>query len=183
MKVVVGQNTIVKKITVGTPLRVGSAANGSLTGLDDVNGTINRVHDTILQYDSASGKFKHVSPATLASDGLTVATSGMGALSESGGTLTYVGPSVDSVRTLFNVTYDSSSLGTLVKTGGTTRLVGPTTAQIRGLFSGANSLNYNQATGEFSVTVPSTSAGFDSCLLYTSPSPRDVEEYRMPSAA
>ena len=36
MRVVVGQNTIVKKITVGTPLRVGSAANGSLTGLDDV---------------------------------------------------------------------------------------------------------------------------------------------------
>tara|TARA_Y100000385_G_scaffold60625_2_gene59130 strand:+ start:11316 stop:15263 length:3948 start_codon:yes stop_codon:yes gene_type:complete len=164
MKVVVGQNTIVKKITVGTPLRVGSAANGSLTGLDDVNGSINLAHDTILQYDSASGKFKHVSPAALASDGLTVATSGMGSLSESGGTLTYVGPSADSITTLFNATYDSNSFGTLTQTGGTTHLVGPTAAQIRGLFSGANSLNYNQATGEFSVTVPSTSAGFDSDL-------------------
>lgn len=164
MKVVVGQNTIVKKITVGTPLRVGSAANGSLTGLDDVNGSVNLAHDTILQYDSASGKFKHVSPAALASDGLTVAASGMGSLSESGGTLTYVGPSADSITTLFNATYDSNSLGTLTQTGGTTHLVGPTTAQIRGLFSGANSLNYNQATGEFSVTVPSTSAGFDSDL-------------------
>ena len=164
MKVVVGQNTIVKKITVGTPLRVGSAANGSLTGLDDVNGSVNLAHDTILQYDSASGKFKHVSPAALASDGLTVAASGMGSLSESGGTLTYVGPSTDSITTLFNATYDSNSFGTLTQTGGTTHLVGPTAAQIRGLFSGANSLNYNQATGEFSVTVPSTSAGFDSDL-------------------
>ena len=164
MKVVVGQNTIVKKITVGTPLRVGSAANGSLTGLDDVNGSVNLAHDTILQYDSASGKFKHVSPAALASDGLTVAASGMGSLSESGGTLTYVGPSADSITTLFNATYDSNSFGTLTQTGGTTHLVGPTAAQIRGLFSGANSLNYNQATGEFSVTVPSTSAGFDSDL-------------------
>ena len=50
MKVVVGQNTIVKKITVGTPLRVGSAANGSLTGLDDVNGTNNLANGTILQF-------------------------------------------------------------------------------------------------------------------------------------
>ena len=28
-----------------------------------------------------------------------------------------------------------------------------------------------------------TPAGFGSCLLYTSPSPRDVEESRMPSSA
>ena len=61
MKVVVGQNTIVKKITVGTPLRVGSAANGSLTGLDDVNGTTNRAHGTILSWDSATNKFIHSS--------------------------------------------------------------------------------------------------------------------------
>jgi hypothetical protein len=162
MKIVVGTNTIVKKVTVGTPLRVGSAANGSLTGLDDVNGIINRAHDTILQYDSAAGKFKHVSPAALASDGLTVSASGMGSLSETNGTLTYVGPSVDSVRTLFNVTYDSSALGTLVKTAGTTRLTGPTPNQIRNLFSAGNDLAYNAATGQFSVTVPSGSAGFDS---------------------
>jgi|GEM_PF-4348932 len=162
MKVVVGTNTIVKKVTVGTPLRVGNAANGSLTGLDDVNGIVNLGHDTILQYDSAAGKFKHVSPAALASDGLTVSASGMGSLSETGGTLTYVGPSVDSVRALFNVTYDSSALGTLVKTGGTTHLTGPTPNQIRGLFTAGNDLQYNAATGEFSVTVPSGSSGFDS---------------------
>ena len=47
MKVVVGTNTIVKKVTVGTPLRVGSAANGSLTGLDDVNGSINLADGTL----------------------------------------------------------------------------------------------------------------------------------------
>ena len=59
VKVVVGQNTIVRKVTVGTPLRVGSAANGSLTGLDDVNGSINLADGTILRFDSASQKFVH----------------------------------------------------------------------------------------------------------------------------
>ena len=76
MKVVVGSNTIVKKVTVGTPLRVGSAANGTLTGLDDVNGSINLVDGSILQYDSASGLFKHVSPASITGSGLNIADSG-----------------------------------------------------------------------------------------------------------
>ena len=33
------------------------------------------------------------------------------------------------------------------------------------------------------VTVNPTKSGFIACLLYTSPSPRDVEETRMPSSA
>ena len=162
MKVVIGTNTIVKKVTVGTPLRIGSAANGSLTGLDDVNGSINLADGTILQYDSASAKFNHISLSAVVGGGLTVSSSGMGSVSETGGTLTYVGPSVDSVRSLFNVTYDSSAIGTLITTGGTTRLTGPTPNQIRSQFSAGNDLQYNAATGEFSVTVPSGSAGFDS---------------------
>ena len=165
MKVVVGQNTIVKKITVGTPLRVGSAANGSLTGLDDVNGSINLSDGTILQYDSATGKFNHVTPAGITGSGLTVNdASGLGSVvyDSSSAVLTYAGPSSDSVHSLFNSTYDSNSLGTLSYTNGTVRLVGPTSAQIRALFSAGNSLNYNETTGEFSVTVPDTSASFDS---------------------
>jgi hypothetical protein len=165
MRVVVGQNTIVKKITVGTPLRVGSAANGSLTGLDDVNGSVNLSDGTILQYDSASGKFLHVSPATITGSGLTVQDSGgLGSLAYDSNlaVLTYNGPSSDSIHSLFNATYDSSALGTLSYTDGTVRLTGPTAAQIRALFSAGNSLNYNETTGEFSVTVPETGASFDS---------------------
>ena len=165
MKVVVGTNTIVKKVTVGTPLRVGSAANGSLTGLDDVNGSINLADGTILQYDSNTGLFKHVSPASITGSGLNVTDSGgLGSLAYDSSTaiLTYAGPSADSIHSLFNSTYDSSALGTLSYANGTVRLEGPTAAQIRALFSAGNSLNYNQTTGEFSVTVPDTSASFDS---------------------
>lgn len=165
MKVVVGTNTIVKKVTVGTPLRVGSAANGSLTGLDDVNGSINLADGTILQYDSNTGLFKHVSPASITGSGLNVTDSGgLGSLAYDSSTaiLTYTGPSADSIHSLFNSTYDSSALGTLSYTNGTVRLEGPTAAQIRALFSAGNSLNYNETTGEFSVTIPDTSASFDS---------------------
>jgi len=165
MRVVVGQNTIVKKITVGTPLRVGSAANGSLTGLDDVNGSVNLSDGTILQYDSASGKFLHVSAASITGSGLTVQDSGgLGSLAYDSNLaiLTYEGPSSDSIHSLFNATYDSSSLGTLSYTDGTVRLEGPTQSQIRALFSAGNDLTYNAVTGEFSVNVPDTSAAFDS---------------------
>jgi phage baseplate assembly protein gpV len=165
MKVVVGTNTIVKKITVGTPIRVGSAANGSLTGLDDVNGSVNLSDGTILQYDSNSGLFKHVSPSTITGSGLDVTNGGgLGSISydSSNAILTYTGPSSDSIHSLFNATYDSNSLGTLSYTAGEVRLVGPTQAQIRALFSAGNDLTYNEATGEFSVNVPDTSAAFDS---------------------
>ena len=157
MKVVVGQNTIVKKITVGTPLRVGSAANGSLTGLDDVNGSVNLANGTILQYDSNSGKFIHVSAADITGSGLNVNDAGgLGSLvyDSANSIIQYTGPSADSVQSLFNATYDSSALGSLLYSNGTINLNGPTAAQIRALFSAGNDLQYNQATGEFSVTIP-----------------------------
>ena len=135
MKVVVGQNTIVKKITVGTPLRVGSAANGSLTGLDDVNSTTGLAHGTLLQYDSASGKFNHV-PAT-----------------------TIAGPDIHATfdsNAIGTLTYNDST--------GAVRLVGPTAAQIRALFSAHpssnNILEYDSAAGTFYVQTQSLA--FDS---------------------
>ena len=124
MKVVVSQNTIVKKITVGTPLRVGSAANGSLTGLDDVNGTIGLANGTLLQYDSASGKFNHVAATTIA------------------------GPDIHATfdsNAIGTLTYNDST--------GAVRLVGPTATQIRSLFrahpSIHNIIQYDSATGTF----------------------------------
>jgi len=129
MKVVVGQNTIVKKITVGTPLRVGSAANGSLTGLDDVNGTIGLANGTILQYNSASGKFDHVAATTIA------------------------GPDIHATfdsNAIGTLTYNDST--------GAVRLVGPTATQIRSLFrahpSIHNIIEYDSATGTFYAEAP-----------------------------
>ena len=135
MKVVVGQNTIVKKITVGTPLRVGSAANGSLTGLDDVNSTTGLAHGTLLQYDSATGKFNHVPATTIAGPDIhaTFDSSAIGTL-----------------------TFNDST--------GAVRLVGPTTAQIRALFSAHpsanNILQYDSTAGTFHVETQSLA--FDS---------------------
>ena len=40
-------------------------------------------------------------------------------------------------------------------------------------------IGFDHGTQYFSPKTP----GFKSCLLYTSPSPRDVEESRMPSSA
>lgn len=125
MKVVVGTNTIVKKVTVGTPIRVGSAANGSLTGLDDVNGSVNLSDGTILQYDSNSGKFIHVAATSVAGPDIH-ATYDSNAL----GTLSYS---------------DSGEI----------RLIGPTTQDIRGLFSAHpsanNVLEYDSTAGTFYV--------------------------------
>ena len=38
-------------------------------------------------------------------------------------------------------------------------------------------------SGYFARSVPKEYGGYGGCLLYTSPSPRDVEESRMPSSA
>ena len=128
MKVVVGTNTIVKKITVGTPLRVGSAANGSLTGLDDVNGTIGLANGTLLQYDSASGKFHHVAASSFNPD---------------------IHATYDS-NAIGTLTYNDST--------GAVRLVGPTATQIRSLFrahpAANNIIEYDSATGTFFAQAP-----------------------------
>jgi len=133
MKVVVGQNTIVKKITVGTPLRVGSAANGSLTGLDDVNGTIGLANGTLLQYDSATGKFNHVSASSFNPD---------------------IHATYDS-NAIGTLTYNDST--------GAVRLVGPTSAQIRSLFSALdnpnNIIQYDSAAGTFYAQIPPGGGG------------------------
>ena len=36
---------------------------------------------------------------------------------------------------------------------------------------------------DYGLSISSKQVGFSVCLLYTSPSPRDVEESRMPSSA
>ena len=162
VKVVVGQNTIVRKVTVGTPLRVGSAANGSLTGLDDVNGTNGLAHGTILQYDSATNKFIHTTLDS-ANGSVTAQLSvtdagGDGSLSydSSSGIFTYTGPSATEVRSHFvagaNITYDSAT-GIISSTGPadtTNTNLGLTTDS---LVEGSTNLYYKDSRGRAALSV------------------------------
>ena len=58
--VVPGNRTIVKKVIVGTPTKVGLAAQGFLVNLSDVNSRVDQKDGTLLRYDSATDKYKHV---------------------------------------------------------------------------------------------------------------------------
>ena len=56
--------------------------------------------------------------------------------------------------------------------------------QITGIFGPcAGGAVYSPALTDFNIMVRGSSYMFLTCLLYTSPSPRDVEESRMPSSA
>ena len=59
IRVVSAGTTLVKRITVGTPSRIGDPSVGSITTLDDVNGSTNLVNGTYLRYDSDTAKFIH----------------------------------------------------------------------------------------------------------------------------
>ena len=52
------KKTIVKKITVGTPLRVGGASSGDLAQLDDVDNSRRSNLNRLMLWDSAAGKFE-----------------------------------------------------------------------------------------------------------------------------
>ena len=116
---VAGDATKVVRITVGTPINLGNATSGVLTSLADVNGTTNRSQGTILQWDSASNKFLHISFDS-ASGGTRSKVSatdagGDGSFSYDSGTgvFTYTGPSATDVRAHLvagsNITYDSAT--------------------------------------------------------------------------
>lgn len=55
-KIAPGNNTIVKKITVGRPVRRVAQATGSLSGLNDVDAT-SAVNGSVLVYNSSSEKW------------------------------------------------------------------------------------------------------------------------------
>ena len=51
-------------------------------------------------------------------------------------------------------------------------------------WAGGTSANAIQSGGSYNhIFVSATAGAVKTCLLYTSPSPRDVEEARMPSSA
>jgi len=59
IRIVSAGTTIVKRVTVGTPTRIGDPSVGSIITLDDVNGSTNLAHGTYIRYDSDVGKFIH----------------------------------------------------------------------------------------------------------------------------
>jgi len=59
IRIVSAGTTIVKKVTVGTPTRIGDPSVGSIITLDDVNGSTNLAHGTYIRYDSDLSKFIH----------------------------------------------------------------------------------------------------------------------------
>ena len=106
--------------------------------------------------------------------------------------------SLDATTTAYSSSNEVSNSGTYTATGGTLTSVTPTTSGTTAIcdfsdisFTSAtitargaliyNSTDSNKAVAvlDFGGDKTSTSG----CLLYTSPSPRDVEESRMPSSA
>ena len=53
----------------------------------------------------------------------------------------------------------------------------------REVFTLFTATSYSSTTGSVTVPALANAIHIQSCLLYTSPSPRDVEESRMPSSA
>lgn len=59
IRVVSAGTTLVKRITVGTPTRIGNPSVGSIITLDDVNGSVDLSNGSYIRYDSSVGKFIH----------------------------------------------------------------------------------------------------------------------------
>ena len=59
IRIVSAGTTIVKKITVGTPNRIGQVSTGRITTLDDVNGVVGLAGGSYLIFDSATQKYIH----------------------------------------------------------------------------------------------------------------------------
>ena len=81
IRVVSAGTTLIKKITVGTPLAIGDVSVGRLSALDDVS-IDNRSNNELLRYDSATGNWNPVSLVagtniniTQASDTITITSS------------------------------------------------------------------------------------------------------------
>ena len=59
IRIVSAGTTIVKRITVGTPNRIGQVSTGRITNLDDVNGISGLAGGSYIRFDSATQKYIH----------------------------------------------------------------------------------------------------------------------------
>jgi len=186
IRVVSAGTTIVKKITVGTPTKIGDPSSGALKDLDDVNK--NNLNDTYhLRWDSASQTFKFYD---FDSDVHEVLSAGTG-LDYSAGVFSISTTGVDSgtygsnqaiPQFTVNARGQIDSIGTVSIAGVTgfvldddtrTLQIETTTGSdpsvdltttIRNALSASGDLSYDSSSGRFSIDVEQqyTQANFDS---------------------
>ena len=93
IRIVSAGTTIVKKITVGTPNRIGQVSTGRITNLDDVNGISGLAGGSYIRFDSATQKYIH---RNFDSDARNLISGGTGVTYTSGTGVIEIGQPVDS---------------------------------------------------------------------------------------
>ena len=106
IRVVSAGTTIVKRITVGTPIRIGDPSVGTIVGQDDVNDNINLGHGSYIRFDSDLGLFIH---RDFDSDARQVALEVTGGSITGGTGITYE----DGAISITNTGVDSGTYGSL----------------------------------------------------------------------
>ena len=163
--VVPGNRTIVKKVIVGTPTKVGLAAQGFLVNLSDVDASVNKADGTILRYDAATSKFKHTSVKQAIAQNVSITesggeTAGVGfgklAFDSIGGDFEFTGVKTQDIRSVFSARKDSTGAGdgdiAYDSDTGTIRYTGPETKKlVSGITIGHDSTDftYDSGTGIF----------------------------------
>ena len=163
--VVPGNRTIVKKVIVGTPTKVGLAAQGFLVNLSDVDASVNKADGTILRYDAATSKFKHTSVKQAIAQNVSITesggeTAGVGfgklAFDSIGGDFEFTGVKTQDIRSVFSARKDSTGAGdgdiAYDSDTGTIRYTGPETKKlVSGITIGRDSTDftYDSGTGIF----------------------------------
>ena len=140
IRIVSAGTTIVKRITVGTPNRIGQVSTGRITNLDDVNGISGLAGGSYLRFDSATQKYIH---RNFDSDATSVITNSK---------LTSLND-VNSTTNLSNGTYlrYDSSTGNFIHKG--------FDSDARNLISADVALSYNSATGQVVHTNSGVTSG------------------------
>ena len=176
IRVVAQGTTIVKSITVGVPTKSGVSSLGKLADLDDIS-IVNKSHQDIIRFDSTSGNYLHVDPATIVRESISVVDNGGdGSLlyNSEDGSLTFTGISVSDYRKNFaaneGIDYDSTSgtfsLGFLSGVNGTygsknftQQITVDSQGRITSIsdvnINGVDNLSFDSAEGKLLITTPS----------------------------
>ena len=157
--VVPGNRTIVKKVIVGTPTKVGLAAQGFFSNLSDVNSRIDQKDGTLLRYDSATAKYKHVELKQILGQNVSITNTGdfaSLAFDSVGGDFEFTGVTIANIRSTIGARKDSSGAGDgdirFDSASGTILYTGPETKKlVSGVTIGHDSTDftYDSATGIF----------------------------------